>query len=464
MSFLTLDNFLDYFDPIEISRTEFIKQFRVTYKGNPTLEQIFCLSNIENRKSVIKSVNDFRYVNRELIIDYFYDIVVENREKYLTQFYHSYFGLKDPYAGKWNINPLVKMAVTNKGSDQTGSNVDCLLFREYNQAKLVEQKETFLNEILELELPKISVQKNDSLRIMIRNLNYLDILHTTKILNTSKHQVSFWQTLIGVYNHLTLEDRFFAPSSIGLYLRTKKDNQINYNNFFYLFQQYQPKASILNPYTIYWLLENYFTGDKLFTPVLSWSSYLVAFYHSRYQTYVGIDVIPRVCERARSLVQYYSKLRSENRKKQVEIYCQRSETFLQDSAFLSKYQGYFDTVLWCPPYFNMEIYEGSDQSTEMYPEYRIWLEKYFRETIKLVELVTTKKGLIGIIMNDYYLLNGSYYPLIRDFNLIAGQFFDLINIFELVNRTSPLRVNKKNRTERLFVYRPKNSVTNKLLR
>ena len=56
-------------------------------------------------------------------------------------------------------------------------------------------------------------------------------------------------------------------------------------------------------------------------------------------------------------------------------------------------------------------------------------------------------------MNDYYTLDNKYYPLINDFNLILSKYFTLINILDLVNRTSPLRNQQKNRTEKMFIYR-----------
>jgi len=442
MSFLTLEQFLEYFPPINLTREQFIDRFRVTYRNTPSLRQIFDENAILDGKSVIKSLEDARYQNRDDVIDYFYDIVIVNRHKYLELFYKSYFGFKNPYQLKWNVDPLVEKVTISPE-----------LLYQLNTTSDTDVQEEILDEILETGISKVSVQKNDLARIMIRNLNYLDILHTTRILNTSKSKVSFWETLINVYNKLSLEDRFFAPSSIGLYLRKKKDDQINYNNFFYLFQQYQPKASILNPFSVYWLLENYFGGDKLFTPVLSWSSYLTAFFHSNYRYYVGVDVISRVCDRAESLTDYYYDLKPSNQNKEVEIYCQPSESLLHSPDFMAKYRHFFDTTLWCPPYFNMEIYEGEDQSTSLYPDYETWLNEYFRATVQLVHHVSRPGAKIGIIMNNYYLLDGSFYPLIRDFHLVASEYFTLVDIIELVNRTSPLRVNKKNRTEKLFIYR-----------
>ena len=142
----------------------------------------------------------------------------------------------------------------------------------------------------------------------------------------------------------------------------RKGNTVNYHNFFYLFQQYQPKASILNPYTINWILKNLFEGTKLFTPVLSWASYLCAFMHTDRDEYVGVDVMPSVCQRCQFLFDYYqTELKSKHKitrldRKKLRLYCQPSESLLEDSTFMKQYDQYFDAVLMCPPYFNMEIY------------------------------------------------------------------------------------------------------------
>ena len=179
---------------------------------------------------------------------------------------------------------------------------------------------------------------------MVRNLFHLEILNDTRVTNTIKNKVSFWETLDNLYNNLRLEDRFFAPSSIGLVLREKNNkktqalnlpNEINYNNFFYLCQQYQPKASILNPYSINWMFKNIFKGKRVFTPVLSWCSYLIAFMHSDYTDYVGVDVMPKVCKKAEVLADWYKNMDpSKFGKKKVDILCQPSESLLTDKKFL----------------------------------------------------------------------------------------------------------------------------------
>jgi hypothetical protein len=451
--FLTLDKFLAHFPTINISKEDFVKKFVVTYAGAPTLEDLFKL------KSVIKTTDDPRYINREQIIDYFYDVVIVNRHTYLKEFYKSYFECPNPYDLKWDgVNILTRVNVNFDDSTWLGTWSDYIEDPEAKSSSML----VAFKALIEQPLPGISLQKNDLSRKCIRNLNYLDILHNTQVTNTCKSKTSFWQSLINVYNLLKLEDRFFAPSSIGLFLRKKSGNGINYNNFYYLFQQYQPKASILNPYTINWILKNLFSGTKILTPVLSWESYLLAFMHSDWTDYVGIDVMKGVCDRTQFLFDHYKKDLlpkltnqteiSQVKSKQLSLYCQPSESLLYDSNFLSKYSDYFDAVLMCPPYFNMEIYPEGDQSIELYPDYQEWLTNYWENTVALVQIVLKPGKRFGFIVNNYVSLKKDDYPLIDDLNMIALKYFKLVGAYNLLNRVSPLRMNLKKRTEMLFLY------------
>lgn len=58
-----------------------------------------------------------------------------------------------------------------------------------------------------------------------------------------------------------------------------------------------------------------------------------------------------------------------------------------------------------------------------------------------------------MIINDYSTLKGKYYPLTKDMTKLAeraGLKYD--KYYYLFNRTSPLRMNKKLRTERLVIF------------
>lgn len=426
--FLTLKQFLSYFEQGKLdslSKAKFLERFKIMYSTPQTLDEIWNFTPIRYKKdgsavTILKTNQDQRYLQREEINDYFYEIIITNREKYLSLFYQAYFSFEDPMTLNW-----------------VGLNLN-----HQNNS--------------------ISVQKNDASRRLIRNLFYLELLDYTKVTNTVKSKVSFWDGLIGMYNRLELEDRFFAPSSLDLFLRKKGKNaviEINYNNLFYLYQAYQPKASIFNPYAIKGIIDDVLkpeTGTligkcQIFTPVLSWASYLTAFMHSEiYNTYVGVDVMPSVCQKADFLGNWYRNTYKISKK--VRIICSPSEDLLQNYDFTNKYYETFDSIIFCPPYFDMETYHEGKQSILRYPNYYTWLKEYLEQTIQLCYHVLKVNGKIAIIINDYNTLDRQFYPLIDDTKKILEFYFQYLNIYNLQNRTSPLRVNKKNRTEKLLVF------------
>ena len=434
---LTLEKFLSYFPNIELTKEEFIKKFIVTYKNNPTLEDIF------NFKSVIKNNKDKRYLMKDRIIDYFYKMVISNRHEYLSNFYESYFAFFDPFTLKWDNIDI------HHNTNKCKTNVNILNCMS-NKNKSYE--ENFLD-VLDDSCDKriISLQKNDGSRRLVRNLNFLEILSTTKVTNSCKSETPLWDTLIMIYNNLTLPDRLFAPSSIDqFFVQKNKLNEFNYNAFFYLIQGYQPKASILNPYTINWIIKNLFKGEKIFTPVLSWCSYIFAFMHTNWKHYVGDDVIQEVVDRTQFVFDYYN-----NKEKSINLFCQPSETLLTNKDF-QKYKSYFDAILLCPPYYDMEIYKSGEQSVNKWKTYSEWLTGYWEGTMKVCNYSLSPTGTFSFIINNYKSLNGIEYDLIKDLNLIASKYFKLKDIIKLHNRGSPLRVNHKDRTEMLFIYEYKN--------
>ena len=143
-------------------------------------------------------------------------------------------------------------------------------------------------------------------------------------------------------------------------------------------------------------------------------------------------------------------------KKKIDLYCEPSELLSKNKSFMDKYTNHFDAILLCPPYYNMEIYHEGPQSTDLYPNYQDWLEKYWYATAKMCYRVCAKGGQFALMINNYYSLSGEFYPLITDLTEAtkkAGFTYD--KFYYLFNRTSPLRVNKKDRTERLVIFHKK---------
>lgn len=437
--FLDLETFLKHFPIIKMSRNEFMDKFMIMYSTPQSLREIFELKPTKTvkgkDKTIIKDINtDKRYLRREEIIDYFYEIIITGRHKYLSCFYSAYFEFKDPHVLDWD----------------TG-----------DKKIIISYPETFA------PYGVVSSQKNDASRRIVRNLYYLELLDKTKVTNTVKSHVSFWESLCNMYNKLQLEDRFFAPSSIEQVLKEKKTKKngvtINYNTLFYLFQAYQPKASIFNPYTIKWSMDKLLVPSiktttpkgklKIFTPVLSWSSYLLAYMHSKdFSHYVGVDVMPTVCRKSQFLADWYHNSGTNFKSKTSEFYCQPSESLLNDNKFINKYKEDFDCILVCPPYYDMEIYPEGQQSIDLYHDYNTWLKNYWGKTVEMCYKVTKKGGIFAFIGNNYQSLKGKKIPLTEDLQSIVEQCYTPIDMVYLQNRTSPLRVNAKDRTERMYIY------------
>jgi hypothetical protein len=60
-----------------------------------------------------------------------------------------------------------------------------------------------------------------------------------------------------------------------------------------------------------------------------------------------------------------------------------------------------DAVLFCPPYFDLEIYPGEEQSTDSFPDYADWLTGYWEETVKLCASVMKTGAKFGFVISNY---------------------------------------------------------------
>jgi hypothetical protein len=152
---------------------------------------------------------------------------------------------------------------------------------------------------------------------------------------------------------------------------------------------------------------------KIFTPTLGWSSYAIgALSNPNLYEYVGIDVIPKVCRNTEQL------LRKHNIKH--NIICNPSEYIYQDTSFLKKYKHHFDLAFFSPPYYELELYEGKLQSTNQYKNYKEWLDKYLRPTIKLCHHVLASNSVMSYIVSGYK-HKGKYINISKDMNNIMKQ-------------------------------------------
>lgn len=181
--------------------------------------------------------------------------------------------------------------------------------------------------------------------------------------------------------------------------------------------------SIFNPTTCVSIFEKImkplcqqteWTG-RIFTPVMGWSSYLLAFLNSpSYKHYVGTDVITEVVDKSRTLLDFFGT-------KTGKIYHCPSEDLDKNHAFISSYPNYFDTVFFSPPYFKLERYDSDNQSSDVYPTLDLWFDGYWRPTIKLVYETLKPGGVMCYVVNDYKDENGNLVRLNKPMKEICYQ-------------------------------------------
>jgi hypothetical protein len=216
----------------------------------------------------------------------------------------------------------------------------------------------------------------------------------------------------------------------------------------------------MNPYVVYSINESILKGTRIFTPTLGWSSYVHGFLESQHVLeYVGTDVIPGVCKKTSEFVQQYYP----DRVGDVTIYCDPSQTFLENRAFLQKYRGHFDTVFFSPPYYELELYPDANkmQSTTTFATYEDWLAGYWEKTMQLCAEVLCPGGKMCYILSGYGSKGDSKgnnsspkYALLEDMNKVAKKYFRLQTTLPMYNKNVHVSTHRET-AEKIMVFTKK---------
>lgn len=245
---------------------------------------------------------------------------------------------------------------------------------------------------------------------IIRNIHWKDILQNTK--SGIENIPTYMDVLKDLYLKNIIDYKILTPSSL-FYMKEGRLGSV--------FSSYYFRASIMNPYLVYSLNKSLLKGTKIFTPTLGWTSYCHGFLEcSEVTEYVGTDVIPNVCKVTKQFAKEHSP------DKIVDIYCKPSEKLLKTKSFLDKYENHFDVVFFSPPYYDLELYDGDNQSTTKYKDYDTWLEKYWEATVQLCKHVLQPGGRLCYILSGYGSDNTTNkYDLVEDMNKITKKYFKL---------------------------------------
>ena len=98
----------------------------------------------------------------------------------------------------------------------------------------------------------------------------------------------------------------------------------------------------------------------------------------------------------------------------------------------------YDKVFFCPPYYDLELYGGSElQSTSLYETYEEWLDLYWRKTVNECNSVLKSGGLFCFVMGR--LCRG--YEMGNDMRNIAQEKFNLLDEIKIL---PPKEITKNN--------------------
>lgn len=255
---------------------------------------------------------------------------------------------------------------------------------------------------------------------IVRNLFYKGIyLETDKANGSGTHAIlEFFNAFY--LRHELIKKNFMLPSMYEVLKRKDHDT------FFAFLRGTYNKASIFNPYTYSYILNQVVPGKKLLCPVMSWCSPVIALHNSGFEELVAIDVIPNVIETAGKLHEHIESQKNMfDEPKTATFYCCPSEKIDKRYDFSKKYKDYFDTVFFSPPYFSVELYTGGEQSHLSFPKYEDWLEGYWRPTVELCSKVLKPGATFSFVIVPYFSDYGTNREISHDMLEIAEKYFTL---------------------------------------
>lgn len=232
-----------------------------------------------------------------------------------------------------------------------------------------------------------------------KNINFVDFYNTKKLyVNDSEYTFGLIKVM---FEDFKVRNSLVGPAFFDHICKYEG----NSGQFWLDFMIGANRASIFNPATYKGILDNVFTGETLFAPVMGWNAYQFGFYGSKFKNFIATDVIPNVVDNGNLLHKEFLKYKESSMfnvgEKNIDLYLCPSEQLDAKHDFAKKYANSVDAVLLSPPYFDLEIYPSEDQSFENFPDYKSWLTGYWEETVKLAVKVMKPGAKFGFVISNY---------------------------------------------------------------
>ena len=151
------------------------------------------------------------------------------------------------------------------------------------------------------------------------------------------------------------------------------------------------------------LINEFGNQGRILDPCAGWGGRLVGFLLSDASSYHGVDVSPLQIAGVESINETLAPLAEGD--KNVELVCSKFEDAkLEDGAF--------DFALTSPPYFDVETYEGGEQSHQL-ADYPTWRDVFFVALIQKTFAALKQGGVFALQIGS------QQYPLMKDGTEIA---------------------------------------------
>lgn len=241
--------------------------------------------------------------------------------------------------------------------------------------------------------------KNSKYGRVNKNINFEKFYNTRKLYaNDSEYTFGL---LKAMFEDFKIRNSMASPAFFDHICRLNND----YSQVWLDFMVGANRASIFNPATYRGIIDEIFSGDTLFAPVMGWNSYQVGFYSSKFKNFIATDVIPDVVDNGHELHKCWQAYRNQSifeiEDKTIDLYCCPSEQLDQRHGFVEKYRDRVDAVLFSPPYYDLEIYDSPDQSLTNFPDYQTWLEGYWNATVEISAAVLKPGGRFAFVISNY---------------------------------------------------------------
>ena len=234
---------------------------------------------------------------------------------------------------------------------------------------------------------------------LCKNINFENFYNTKKLYsNDFEYVVGLMKAM---FEDFKLRNSLVGPAFFDHICKIDND----YGQFWTDFMMGCNRASIFNPVTYRGIMEELFDGDIIFAPCMGWNSYQLGFYNGNWKKFIATDVIPEVVDNGNKLHEEWQKYRDaslfEINDKEIDLYLCPSEELNKRHNFGEKYKEQVDAVLFSPPYYDLEIYPGEEQSFTNYPNYEDWLLNYWEATVMTAKQVLKHGGRFAFVISNY---------------------------------------------------------------